>query len=114
MLAVKQSVSIPAGASGLSDIIALTQLGRATRLDIGAIWVDAVLTFQVSNDDGATWSNLYDIYGAEYTVQGAASRAVVLPLADWLGITHFKIRSGRSGAPVNQTSGATVIVTSVV
>lgn len=114
MLTFKQDAIIPAGASGLSQVIALSKLSRATRLDIAAPWVAAVLTFQVSNDDGSTFFDLYDIYGVEYIVQAASGRAVVLPLADWLGITHLKIRSGTSAAPVNQTGGAVVTVNSVV
>lgn len=73
-----------------------------------AAWTAASLTFQVSHD-GTNWFNLYDKDGTEYTVQADASRAIVLPLADWFGVEHLKIRSGTAAAAVNQ--GAERILT---
>lgn len=76
---------------------------RLARLATPGAWTAANLTFQTSVD-GVTFKNLYDIYGAEYTVVAAADRAILMPLADFVGVRYFKIRSGTSGTSVNQAA----------
>jgi hypothetical protein len=102
------TVNIPNGAAGLS---AGTDLGlyRAARIAMPATWTAANLTFQASYDN-ATWNDLYDSYGVEYTVTAAASRSIILPIADFLGIRYIKIRSGTAATPVNQGAGRDLIV----
>jgi hypothetical protein len=75
--------------------------GRLAGVLIPAGWTAADLTFQGSID-GTTFGNMYDKDGNEYTVKAAASRFVLLPIADFLGLRYLKIRSGTSGAPVTQ------------
>ena len=96
---VVKTATIANGAS-LSDAIdcAVARLGRIT---LPAAWTAAALTFQVS-PDGTNWFNLYDAAGTEYTAQAAASRAVIIPVADFLSVRYLKVRSGTSGAPVAQ------------
>lgn len=89
-------------ANGASLSGALSVGGRL----VGAIimpsaWTTAVLTFQAS-DDGTTFRNVYDEYGAEYTVQASADRHIVLDPAKLSGCQYLQIRSGTSGAAVNQ------------
>lgn len=74
---------------------------RAAGIQMPAAWTAANLTFQVSYD-GVTFANLYDNSGNEYTVTAAASRTILLPLVDFLGIAYLKIRSGTSATPVTQ------------
>lgn len=81
---------------------------RMARLALPAGWTTANITFQTSVD-GLAFKNLYDIYGTEYTVVAAADRAILIPLADFIGVRHLKIRSGTIGTPVNQ--GADRILT---
>lgn len=95
-------LTIPNGATGLSAAISLGN-NRLARIDMPATWVAANLTFQVSADD-VTYTNLYDSLGTEYTVIAAASRSILLNLADFLGIRYLKIRSGTASVPVNQTA----------
>ena len=59
------------------------------------------LTFQTSEDD-ATYRDLYDDAGNEYTVTAAASRAIVVNPVDFYSCKFVKVRSGTSGTPVNQ------------
>ena len=101
-------VTIPSGATGLSGAIDL-QDARAARLMMPATWVAAALTFQTSMD-GVNYSNLYDVNG-EYTISTAvvaASREIILPLQDFIGIRFLKIRSGTSGTPVDQTANRSI------
>jgi hypothetical protein len=84
-------------------------LARAARIAMPATWTAANLTFQASYDN-ATWNNLYDSYGVEYTVVADASRSIILPISDFLGIRYIKIRSGTSATPVNQGAGRDLIV----
>ena len=88
-----------------------TSLSAALHLDgthpvalvMPAAWDAASITFQTS-DDGTTWSNLYDS-SSEYTISSAgASRRIILNPSDFASVTYLKIRSGTSGAAVNQTA----------
>ncbi len=71
-----------------------------------AAWTAAALTFQVSFDEGASWSNLYDANGSEVNVTVAASRAITLDPVVFAAVPMLKVRSGTAAAPVNQTAAA--------
>lgn len=71
-------------------------------------WDAAALTFQVSDDDGSTFNELYDSSGNEYTVQAAASRRIIVPLADFLAVGLIKLRSGTAASAVNQTADRSI------
>jgi hypothetical protein len=98
--------AIIASGASLSGELILGE-GRAAAIIMPAAWTAAGLTFQVSTGDG-TFVDLYDAAGTEYTVAAAASRAVLLPIADFLGFSRLRIRSGTSGAPVNQGDARTL------
>ena len=102
-----KTATIASGAS-LSDAV---DVGPHTGIAIHmpASWTTATLTFQVS-DDGATYRDLYDIYGTEYQSQAAASRTILLPPSDFAGFQYLKIRSGTSAAAVNQGAARSLIV----
>jgi hypothetical protein len=104
------AVVIASGTS-LSGAIDLG-MARLARIDMPSGWDAASLTFQAS-PDGQTCNNLYDSLGVEYAVAAAASRAIIVPLVDFMGIRWLKIRSGTSGAPVNQTADRTLTLTLV-
>lgn len=84
---------------------------RAALLIMPAGWTAAGLTSEVSYD-GAEFAQMYDIYGSPYPIQAGASRVIQLPLADWLGIRHFKLRSVTAGTatPVAQGAERAIIV----
>lgn len=95
----------------LSDSVHLSGLSPVGIL-IGAGWIAADLSFQASID-GTNFFNVHESgTDTEHTIQAAASRYIGLldaqrqPLQ---GVTHIKVRSGLSGAPVTQTAGPQVI-----
>lgn len=91
-----------ANGGSLSAAVDLTK-GRLVGIQMPAGWDAAAITFQGSYD-GATFANLYDKGGTEYSVTTAASRFVLLPAADFAGLRYIKARSGTAGVPVNQTA----------
>ena len=101
----RQAATIANGAS-LSDAVNLQNLVLC-HLVMPAAWTAAVLTFQVSWD-GTEWNTLYASDGTEYTVQAAASRRIILPPADFVGVRYIKVRSGTQAAPVNQGAARTI------
>ncbi len=71
-------------------------------------WTAAVMTFQVQGADG-TYRDLYDEFGTEVQVATfTGGQAVALPV-NVLGSTSIKVRSGTTGAPVNQGGARTVL-----
>lgn len=108
-----QSTTTIANGTSLSGAI---DLGAATLfgVQIPSSWTAASLTFQASTD-GVTYSNLYDSVGTEIVASVAASQFVVMSIpAQWIGIRFLKIRSGTSGAPVNQGADRTLQIVSVI
>lgn len=82
--------------------------GRVCGILIPAAWTTANLTFQGSMDN-ATFADLYDSSGTEYTVTvGGVSRYIEVPLADFIGIRYLKVRSGTTGTPVAQGGSRTL------
>jgi hypothetical protein len=65
-------------------------------------WVTANLTFQVSYDNGATYQNYY-VDDVEHLMTAGNAMNLNANPRTWVGISLFKIRSGTSGTPVNQT-----------
>lgn len=92
--------------TSLSDAIDLKN-NRLSYIQMPAAWTAANLTFQVS-EDGATFNNLYNDAGTEYTVTADANRVLRLTLHDWLAVRYMKIRSGTAGSPVNQAAARTL------
>lgn len=104
-----KTVTIPNGGS-LSDPIDLGAYHLA-RISTPAAWDAADLTFQASHD-GVTFNNLHVAASdTEYTVQAGASRDILIPVDDFLSISHLKIRSGTSGVAVNQSAARSLVLT---
>ena len=81
------------------------------RILMPATWTAADLTFQVSDDGGTTYRNLYWDWGAEMVVDAVASAAIELsPFVRLNRIDHLIVRSGTSGVTVNQGADTTVIL----
>jgi len=81
---------------------------RLYAIQMPTAWTTANLTFQIGIGDmlaNATFANMFDKSGNEYTITAAASETLVPPLADFIGARFLKIRSGTNGTPVVQ--GAT-------
>lgn len=80
---------------------------RLARIVMPAAWTAASLTFQTSYDC-TNYADLYDATGTEYTVSASTSREILVPYADFIGVTCMKIRSGTSGTPVSQGADRTL------
>ena len=79
------------------------------RIIMPAVWVAADLTFQISDDDGTTFQNVYWDWGAEMVVDAAASYTIELsPFVKLSNLDQLKVRSGTAGVPVVQTAEAIV------
>jgi hypothetical protein len=82
-------------------------LGTVAAIVMPADWTAADLTFQASVDNSTYW-NVYDADDAEVTVQAAEDRHIILDPADFAGCPYLKVRSGTSGAAVNQGAARTI------
>lgn len=76
-----------------------------------AAWTPAVITFQMSLDN-VTFNDVYTDAGTELTVQAAQGRTILFSnLAQYFGVSsemYMKIRSGTTGAAVNQGAARVV------
>ena len=96
-----QTATIGVGTSLSAEVA----LGEKTLVGIvmPAGWDAASLTFQATPDD-ATFSELQDGAGSAVSFTVSAGVFVQVDPTKWRGITGIKVRSGTSGAPVNQTA----------
>jgi hypothetical protein len=104
-----QEVTIPAGATGLSNAVELKN--QLLAIEMPEEWTGyAVLTFQGSSD-GIAFKDVYDDYGYEVLVSAPQPNhivcidAAILKLA---ALRYIKIRSGTSAAPVDQVTDRTL------
>lgn len=80
---------------------------RVLVLTLPAAWTAANITVRYSAD-GTNFNDLYDRFGNEYTITAAASRSIIIPAADFLGLSIIQFRSGTAGTPVNQGAARTL------
>jgi len=74
---------------------------------MSAGWDAAAMTFQVSYDGGTTFQEMQSTSAViSYTV--AANQFISFDPSVWRGVTTLKVRSGTSGAAVNQTADRTI------
>jgi hypothetical protein len=103
------SVNIAAGAA-LSQALNVGEKVPCA-IEIPSGWTGTpALTFQVS-DDGVNWWELLDNNGNAITVAAtAASTRYNLFSTDFQSARYFKVRSGTSGTPANQTNAVTLLL----
>lgn len=70
-------------------------------------WVSAAITFQASFDGGTTWVDIYKD-GAEYSETVDVDQYISISPEVFAAVPRVKVRSGTSGTPVTQTSGAVI------
>lgn len=107
---IPATVTIAGGAS-LSGAIDL-QRYRLRGVIVPTAWVAANLTFQASVDD-KTYLELVDDTGSAVTVTGTAGSFSALKEATanlFAGVRYLKVRSGTSGAAVNQSGNTPIIL----
>jgi hypothetical protein len=105
-------VAIPAGATGLSAAVGL---GGKTLVGIviPVAWVTAAISFQASGDGGQTFGELMDETPAARSIgsiTGGVYTVIAVDPTKWRGINQIKVRSGPSGAAVNQTGAPTLLL----
>lgn len=77
-----------------------------------AAWTAAAITIQSSYDDGGTWRNLYDVSG-EVSIPADVNRHIAIELGRFVGLgAKIRLRSGTSGAAVNQGGARELLVVS--
>lgn len=102
------TATIPMGSS-TSNVV--TMVGKLSGISIPAAWAAAALSFQVSPDNGATWFEFF-MNGNEFVIPNPGPSAFVgIDFRFWGGVTALIVRSGTSGAPVNQTSQVVLTLT---
>lgn len=96
------SVSISSGQS-LSPSVDLGGL-RLFGIVMPSAWTTANLTFQMSQDGGVTWNNMYDTNGTEIVAQASTSRYIAFDPILFSGVQMLRLRSGTSSSAVAQGS----------
>jgi len=94
-----------------TSLSAAVELGghSVERIIMPAAWDAADLTFQISDDGGTTFQNVYWDWGAEMVVDAAASYTIELsPFVKLSNLDQLKVRSGTAGTPVVQTAARTI------
>lgn len=87
-----------------------TDCNHVLSLSMPAAWTAAALTVQGSQD-GTTWRNVFDEFGAELTIQAAADREIFLPPLRLAAYSFIRLRSGTSSVSVNQGAARDIIIT---
>lgn len=103
-----KTVTIANGASlsGEVDLEGFALVG----IIMPAAWTAAVLTFAAASGSGGTFNPVYDDAGVEVSAQAAAARSIGVDSAA-VALASFrflKVRSGTSGAAVNQDADRTI------
>jgi hypothetical protein len=98
-----EQVTIAAG-TALSNAV---NLGDKTlsAIVIPAAWSTAALSFQASDDGGATWHDHFDWLGNEISAASAdvvAGRRIAVDPSSFRDVDMIKLRSGLTASPVNQ------------
>lgn len=105
--AVTATIANAASLSGAVDLGA----ERLHRLTMPSGWTSAAISFETSYD-GTNYAPLYNEYG-EYSIASGvagASRTIVVDPAIFSGVRWLKVRSGLSGAAVNQGAQRDIIL----
>lgn len=102
---IEKSAVISSGQSVSTTVF----LGNGTLvgLIVPSSWTAANITIQASLNN----TTFYDVHfdnGTEYQLSAAASRWITMLPHEVSGILYLRLRSGTSGAPVNQAADRTI------
>lgn len=78
---------------------------------VPAAWTAAALSFQASEDNGATFYDLFDATGTEVSILSAsvvAGRRISIDPTAYIGVDCIKVRSGLTAAAVPQGAARTI------
>lgn len=101
-------VTIPTGATGLSTAVFL-QNGRLAKITMSSAWTAAALSFQVGMRQD-TLKDFFKADGSEYSLVVAANHVVLVPPDDFAAVNWLILRSGLTGAAVNQAANRALIL----
>ena len=100
--------------TAITDVIDLGD-NRLHRIAMPSQWTTAALSFQVSSD-GVNFNDFFDKNGEISllaTTVVAASRSILVDQAAFYGVRYLKIRSGTTGATVNQSAARALTLVTV-
>ena len=110
IIGTKEHTATIAINANLSDAVELKGYS-ILRIAMPAVWTAADLTFQVSDDGGTTFRNMYWDWGPEMVIDAAA--AITIELSPFVRLSHIdqiKVRSGTAGTPVNQAAERLILL----
>ena len=109
-IGAKSHTATIAAAANLSDAVELNG-ADVIRITMPDAWTAADITFQVSDDSGVTFRDLYMEWGFELGMWAEAGISIEMSIfLRLLSIDQIKIRSGTSGAPVAQVAEREIII----
>lgn len=110
IIATKELPATIDAAASLSDAVDVKGFS-ILRIGMPAVWDAADLTFQVSDDAGVTFRNVYWDWGAEMVLSADVDMSIEMcPFVRLAHIDQIKVRSGTAGTPVAQTAEAIVLL----
>ena len=81
------------------------------RIAMPAAWTAADLTFQVSDDAGGTFRNVYWDWGPEMVIDADVAMSIELsPFVGLHNIDQIKVRSGTAAVPVAQGGDRVILL----
>ena len=99
-----------AAAGSLSGAVELKG-ADVIRIAMPAAWTAADLTFQISDDGGTTFRNVYWDWGPEMVVDAAASMSIELsPFVGLHNVDQLKVRSGTAAVAVAQAAERLILL----
>jgi len=110
IIGAKELTATILNGASLSDAVELK--GHSVlRIAMPAAWTAADLSFQISDDNGTTFRNVYWDWGPEMVIDAAAAMTIELsPFVQLHHIDQIKVRSGTAGTPVNQGDARLVVL----
>lgn len=102
-----------ANGAALSNAVNLANVGRVVAIQMPAAWTAAGLSFSASADGSTYGPDIVNDAGTAATVTATADDYIALAQTqrDLVNAAKFlKVRSGTSGAPVNQAADRDIIL----
>ena len=98
-------LTVPAGGTGLSGVVSAGPGDHLVGIIMPASWTTAAITFAAASAADGTFYPVFDDAGNELSVTAVQGHAIILAAPDkFRSLQHFKIRSGTSATPVDQST----------
>lgn len=104
------TATIASGAS-VSSLITIPNRCMPVAIVIPGTWTAANLAVETTHDNGTSYGDLRDEYGAKVVVVvTAATDTIQLDVSKWFWLKTFRLVSETSGSAVNQAGARTLTV----